>query len=115
MDAGEDHIDPDVGTPVSSSHAHPDSQPRGSGSPEGDGEAPPFHQLDSLAPGLHQVRLNHRENSVRSVQESSEVVAQVGSLQGRSLTDDGVPRALTASDILVLTASTEQTALIADD
>ncbi|WP_159622636.1 TM0106 family RecB-like putative nuclease [Ruania rhizosphaerae] len=75
----------------------------------------PIHSLDGLAPGLHQVTLTHRGSSVRSAPESAEVVAQVESLVGRTLTTEAGSRSPAGSDILVLTASAEQAEQIASD
>lgn len=74
--------------------------------------------LDGVAPGVHTVILDHRGNATESAEESSEIVARIGALLGRSWTDprnfDG-SRPLEQSDVLVVAPYNAQVARIRED
>ncbi len=71
--------------------------------------------LDGLAPGLHVRRVDHVGNSVRSIEEAHEVVAQVRGLLGSEWYDpeeERGPRPLEQGDVLVVAAYNAQVAAI---
>jgi uncharacterized protein len=71
--------------------------------------------LDDLAPGLHVMRVDHVGNSVRSIEEAHEVVAQIRGLLGSEWHDpeeERGPRPLEQADVLVVAAYNAQVAAI---
>ncbi|MFV0426447.1 MAG: TM0106 family RecB-like putative nuclease [Beutenbergiaceae bacterium] len=60
--------------------------------------------LTGIAPGVHVVDVAHDGNSVRSAEESAEVVAQVGHLLGSEWNDGHTSRPLQPADIMVVAA-----------
>jgi uncharacterized protein len=71
--------------------------------------------LGGLEPGLHVVRVDHVGNSVASIEEAREVVAQVRRLLGSTWHDpraEVVDRPLVEGDVLVVAAYNAQVAVI---
>jgi uncharacterized protein len=66
--------------------------------------------IEGVEPGVRAVLVDHVGNSVSSVEEAAEVVAQVRAVVGRRWTDPaaGVDRPLAASDVLVVAAYNAQ-------
>jgi uncharacterized protein len=66
--------------------------------------------IEGVEPGVRCVLVDHVANSVSSVEEADEVVAQVQGVVGRRWTDPaaGVDRPLVASDVLVVAAYNAQ-------
>ena len=66
--------------------------------------------IEGVEPGVRCVLVDHVANSVSSVEEADEVVAQVRGVVGRRWTDPaaGVDRPLVASDVLVVAAYNAQ-------
>ncbi len=71
--------------------------------------------LEGVAPGLHVVRVPHRDNATSSPQEAGEVLARVRDLLRRTWTapdDPRAPRPLGRADVLVVTPYNAQVALL---
>jgi uncharacterized protein len=71
--------------------------------------------LDGVQPGLHVVSVAHSGNRTHSIEEATAVVAQVKEYVGLAWTDpddETTPRALVASDVLVVAPYNAQVALI---
>jgi uncharacterized protein len=64
--------------------------------------------LEGVAPGVHQVLVEHRGNLARSTEEAAAVVTQIEALLGRTWTDEHGPRPLTAGDVIVVAAYNAQ-------
>ena len=65
-------------------------------------------RLDDVAPGVRGVPVPHAGNTVRSVEEAAEVVAQVRSFVGHAWHDGHSTRPLTPADVLVVAAYNAQ-------
>jgi predicted RecB family nuclease len=76
-----------------------------------------LRSVDGIDPGLHVVPLRHRGNATQSPEEAAEVVRLVRNLIGRAFTDndsEASTRALTQSDIIVVTPYNAQRQLVLD-
>ncbi|PQZ53704.1 MULTISPECIES: bifunctional RecB family nuclease/DEAD/DEAH box helicase [unclassified Microbacterium] len=76
-----------------------------------------LRSVDGIDPGLHVVPLRHRGNATQSPEEAAEVVRLVRDLIGRAFTDndpEASTRALTQSDIIVVTPYNAQRQLVLD-
>ncbi|MDO5635010.1 MAG: TM0106 family RecB-like putative nuclease [Micrococcus sp.] len=75
-------------------------------------------RLDGIAPGLHPVPVSHVGNAVSSPEEAEAVVAIVRDVVGRAWTDpardDGAPRQLEPSDVIVVAPYNAQVATVRD-
>jgi predicted RecB family nuclease len=76
-----------------------------------------MRHLDGIEPGVHAVEIPHEGNTTSSIEEAREVVRLTRDLIGRQWTGarDGAteaPRALTASDVIVVAAYNAQVRLI---
>lgn len=72
--------------------------------------APPAaaRHLEGLAPGVHEVLVEHRGNLARSPEEAAAVVAQIQGLLGRAWTDERGQRPLAQRDVIVVAAYNAQ-------
>uniref|UniRef100_UPI003B3A4501 DEAD/DEAH box helicase n=1 Tax=Pseudactinotalea sp. TaxID=1926260 RepID=UPI003B3A4501 len=64
--------------------------------------------LDGLAPGIHQVLVEHHGNRARSAEEAAEVASQIDELLGRAWTDEHGTRPLEQADVIVVAAYNAQ-------